>query len=232
MKRFWAEFISSLYSIKDGIIKKKQELDEERAACEAEKEELRGQIAELQQNSNNSQESVIVEPFAIIEPVIGIPIGGLGEGLSEGLGENDSVIMNVRRFDKSFIDYDPTFALYKIEDFEQANNNNDSLPVDDFVGPNNDNLSLKDNKIYFLKNSSRQLYAPNSESPLFMQFLVTNSTNLYPHYEPRPFVQAGLAFDFLDAQDYTISLESLQIEEGLEVEDLYNLYFIVGVNIS
>ncbi len=214
MKRFWAELISSLYSIKDGIIKKKQE-------DEAEKEELRNQIAELEQNSN-SQDSIVVEPFAMLQFTIG---GG-------GLDEGGNIVKTVKRFDKSFIDYDRALALYKIEDFEQANNNNNSLSVEDAVVPNSDNLSLKDNKIYFLKCLSRQLYAPNVESPVLAQILYTNSAGSYPNYEPRPFVQNGQVFDCFDTEDYTINLESLQIGDGLEVEDLNNLYFIIGTNIS
>ena len=55
MRRFWSDLLASLYNIKDGIVKKKQELDEERAACEAEKEELRGQIADLEEELANSE---------------------------------------------------------------------------------------------------------------------------------------------------------------------------------
>lgn len=55
MRRFWSDLLASLYNIRDGIIKKKQELDEERAACEAEKEELRGQVAELEEELANAE---------------------------------------------------------------------------------------------------------------------------------------------------------------------------------
>lgn len=216
MRRFWSDLISSLYSIRDGIIKKKQE-------DEAEKEELRNQIAELEQNSNNSQDSIVVEPFAMLQFTIG--------GIPGGLNEGSNIVKTVKRFDKSFIDYDRALALYKIEDFKRVNDNN-SLSVEGAVVPNSDNLSLKDNKIYFLKCLSRQLYAPNAESPVFAQILYTNGTGSYPHYEPRPFVQNGQAFDCFDTEDYTINLESLQIGDGLEVEDLNNLYFIIGTNIS
>lgn len=204
MKRFWAELISSLYNIKDGIIKKKQE-------DEAEKEELRNQIAELQQNSNNSQDSIVVEPFAMLQ------IGSGGKIL--------------KLFDKTFIDYGPALALYRIEDFEQSNNNNNnSLPVDDEEN-NADNLSLKYNKIYFLNISSRRLYNSDEQSAIYFPFLDINRADLYESYQVIPFVQNGQAYDFFKANDYALSLESFRIE-GLETEDLNNLYFIVGTNVS
>lgn len=55
MRRFWSDLLASLYNIRDGIVKKKQELDEERAACEAEKEELRGQVADLEEELANAE---------------------------------------------------------------------------------------------------------------------------------------------------------------------------------
>lgn len=55
MRRFWSDLLASLYNIRDGIVQKKQELDEERAACEEEKEGLRGQIAELEEELANTE---------------------------------------------------------------------------------------------------------------------------------------------------------------------------------
>lgn len=100
MRRFWSDLLASLYNIRDGIVQKKQELDEERAACEAEKEELRGQIAELEQNSNNSEESVVIEPVAVFQDYDGD--------------------VSIFPFNKSFITSgNAQLALYKIENFEE-----------------------------------------------------------------------------------------------------------------
>lgn len=102
MRRFWSDLLASLYNIRDGIVQKKQELDEERAACEAEKEELRGQVAELEQTLNNNKESVVIEPVAVFEDYDG-----------------DKRLVP---FNKSFIASGKAqLALYKIEDFEETN---------------------------------------------------------------------------------------------------------------
>lgn len=66
MRRFWSDLLASLYNIRDGIVQKKQELDEERAACEGEKEELRGQIAELEEQVDELSADKQVElPVAV-----------------------------------------------------------------------------------------------------------------------------------------------------------------------
>lgn len=175
-------------------------------------EAIREKKQETESEENQSTQSIIVEPVAMFQYY-----------------DKSNVL---KSFDKSFIDYSPTLALYKIEDFQQTNDN--SLSVEDAVVEDvevNNNLSLKDNKIYFLQTSSRRLYSPNTESAVYAQFLDTNQNGLYLSYEPRPFVQNGQAFDFIKSQDYTIDLESFVID-GLEIEDLNNLYFIVGVNVT
>ena len=121
MKRFWAELISSLYSIKDGIIKKKQE-------DEAEKEELRNQIAELEQNSNNSQESIIVQPIAIGRQYEGDYI--IEKFSQEGIVDNsDFTTLNSHYVD----------SLMFIYDRSQFNNDNNVL-------------KMKQDKLYLISN--------------------------------------------------------------------------------
>lgn len=157
MRRFWSDLLASLYNIKDGIVKKKQELDEERVACEAEKEELRGQIEELnaqiEELENNTREGVIEEPVAYYKDYDGSYI--------------------VKPFNSWYPDYSNTlnWALYK----------KDQLNYDENSGTYN----LKQGKIYLSDNgyfneSGAKLYSNDVYNVEVHPFVVDgNCINLY-----------------------------------------------------